>query len=86
MRKPTPTQYLFKRKTVIKTITWRVISILLGFSMSLIFGFSSKDATVFTLVFNFTAMICYYMHELVYRLIKYKRKYGKKNASKVLQK
>lgn len=82
MRKPTPTQYLFRRKTIIKTITWRLLSLVIGFFMSIAFGFSNTEATKFTLLFNAVAFVAYYIHELVWRFIKYKRKYG----SKILQK
>ena len=82
MRKPTPTQYLFRRKAIIKTITWRVVSVGIGFGMSIAFGFSSKEASIFTLLFNGVAMIAYYIHELIWRYLKWRKKYGSKVLSK----
>jgi len=87
MKRPTTSEYLFKTKTIYKTLTWRIISVVLGFAVSAAMGASSSQATKFTIVFNGTAMIAYYIHELVYRYIKYLKKYrSKANGTKVLQK
>jgi uncharacterized membrane protein len=60
----------FSSRILIKSITWRVTSILLGFAVSLLMGFPISSATRFTVIFNIAAFVAYYVHELIWKQIR----------------
>lgn len=61
---------LFYKKSIYKTISWRIISIVLSFVLSLIFMGSVEQATKYTVVYNVIATVLYYFHELGYKWLR----------------
>lgn len=65
---------LISKKTLYKTITWRIISILVSFCLSYYYLDSTEKATKYTIVYNFVGAILYYFHELFYKKLRQKGK------------
>lgn len=62
------------RKTLYKTITYRILSIVLSLVLSYIFLGSIKDATAFTLIYAGLSTLLYYYHEKFYKWLRRKGK------------
>lgn len=64
---------MLTRKTLLKALTWRVISIVLSFVLSIIFFGDFKASLWYTLVYGLVSTILYVAHELLYKWLKKKR-------------
>jgi uncharacterized membrane protein len=64
---------LLYKKSIYKAVSWRLISIVLSFAISLSFMQSLETATKYTIVYNLIATVLYYLHELVYKWLREKR-------------
>ena len=65
---------LLSRKALYKTISWRIVSIIVSFILSYYFLGSIDGATHYTLVYNGISVILYYFHELIYKWLRLKGK------------
>lgn len=62
------------KKTLYKTVSWRILSLISAFSLSLLFFPTVKEATNFTVISQIMSTVLYYFHELFYKWL---RKQGK---------
>lgn len=69
-KKPKPK--LVSKKSLYKTITWRILSLIMSFGLSYMLMGSLKTATTFTIVYNILASILYYFHEMFYKWLRRK--------------
>jgi len=65
---------LISKKTLYKTVTWRLVSIAVSFVLSLYFLGSVEQATTYTVVYNVIGSVLYYFHELAYKKLREKGK------------
>jgi uncharacterized membrane protein len=63
--------YETKRRSVAKTITWRIWAFIILYVNSLILGLSSNDALEWTIVTNILFIVVHYLHERVWNLIQW---------------
>lgn len=61
---------MLSRKSLYKTITWRLISIVLSFTTSYVFLGSLDLATKYTIVYSIVSSILYYWHEMLYKWLR----------------
>jgi len=66
-----------KKRSITKTITWRIIALSSTFIITYLFLGSFQQSLVVTILLNVTAIILYYIHERVWNLINWERKVGK---------
>ena len=62
------------RRSVAKTVTWRVIAILSSLIVTSIFFGSFQQGVPVTIVLNASAMILYYIHERIWNATKWGKK------------
>lgn len=65
---------LVSKKSLYKTISWRLISLIMSFTLSYYILGSLKTATTFTIVYNILGSILYYLHEMLYKWLRKKGK------------
>lgn len=65
---------LINKKAIYKTISWRIISILVSFGLSYYYLGSTEEATHYTVVYNGIGAVLYYLHELLYKKLRQKGK------------
>lgn len=58
-----------KTRSLIKTVSWRVISFIALFIIGMALGLSSSDAAWWTIVNNISFIIVHYLHERVWNRI-----------------
>lgn len=58
-----------KTRSLIKTVSWRVISFIALFIIGMTLGLSSSDAAWWTIVNNISFMIVHYLHERLWNRI-----------------
>lgn len=51
---------------VYKALTWRTISIVLSFTLSLLFFSTWKEALSYTITYSIVSTILFYIHEMFY--------------------
>lgn len=60
------------RKSLYKTISWRLLSIIVGFSITYLYLGSIEIATTLTVLHNVVATILYYNHEMFWKMVRRK--------------
>jgi uncharacterized membrane protein len=55
------------RKTLYKAITWRMLSIILSFSLSFIYLTEVNKAMSFTIIYAIISTVLYYFHEIIWK-------------------
>ena len=60
-------------RTIAKTITWRIWSLIVLFIFSIIMGLTSSEALEWTIVTNILFILVHYVHERVWNLIHWKK-------------
>jgi uncharacterized membrane protein len=63
---------VLNRKSLYKTISWRIVSIILSFTLSYVLMGSIEAATTFTVIYNVIATVLYYLHEMFYKWLRRK--------------
>jgi len=58
------------RKTLYKTVTWRLLSIGLTFSTSALFFGSVNESLSYTVVYSVLSTVLYYYHERLYKWLR----------------
>jgi uncharacterized membrane protein len=66
--------YDLKRRSIVKTITWRLWSFFVLFLVGMVLGLSTEHAIEWSIVTNIMFIIVHYVHERVWNLINWKRK------------
>jgi uncharacterized membrane protein len=61
--------YDFKFRSVIKTVTWRITSLIALFIVGMFLGLSSNDALYWTIANNIAFILIHYLHERVWNMI-----------------
>ena len=61
------------KRTLFKTITWRIIALLITILVVYIYSGNAKHSLVIGLVANFFKMIFYYIHERVWNRVQFGR-------------
>lgn len=61
------------KKSLYKTISWRITSIIVGFTITYLYLGSIKAATTLAVLHNVVATVLYYYHELLYKVIRRKK-------------
>lgn len=59
------------RRTIAKTITWRLFSLIVLFFVALILGLNQEESLVWTIVVNISFIVVHYLHERVWNMIKW---------------
>jgi uncharacterized membrane protein len=62
------------KKTLYKTISWRITSIVLSLSLSYLIMRSFKQALGYTAIYSVLSSVLYYYHELLYKWLRLKGK------------
>lgn len=70
---------MLTRKTLLKALTWRLISILLSFVLSIAFFGDYDSALWYTLTYGLISTGLYIAHELFYKWLKKRRFESKQN-------
>ena len=65
--------YETHKRTVAKTITWRIWSLIVLFVFGMIMGLKSSDAVEWTVVTNILFIVVHYAHERVWNLINWQK-------------
>ena len=65
---------MIHKKALYKTLSWRLISIIMSFFISMIFMGSMVEASKFALVYNVVSGFLYYWHEMAYKWLRAKGK------------
>lgn len=65
--------YETHKRTVAKTVTWRLWSLLVLFVFGLIMGLKSNDAAEWTIVTNVLFIVVHYAHERIWNLISWQK-------------
>ena len=60
-----------KRRSLVKSVTWRVVAVLVTFLVGLIMTGNLEFALSLSLVSNFVNFVLYYFHERVWLRIKW---------------
>ncbi|MDH5719628.1 MAG: DUF2061 domain-containing protein [Spirochaetia bacterium] len=60
-----------KRRTLVKTITWRFIAVFITMGAVYIYNQDVKESVIVSLMANGLKMILYYMHERIWLRIKF---------------
>lgn len=63
-----------EKKYLLKSLTWRVVSVILSFVLSLYFFGAWRTALNYTLAYGAISTVLYYIHELLYKRFYDKRK------------
>jgi len=63
-----------KRRSVVKTITWRIIAVLVTMIAVYLYNKDIKESLVVSLSANAVKMVLYYLHERVWNGIHFGRK------------
>ena len=61
------------KRTLIKTITWRIIALVTTIAVVYFYSGSAKESVVIGLVANFLKMFFYYIHERTWNRVDYGR-------------
>lgn len=72
------------KRTVAKTVTWRIWSLIVLFLFGMIMGLKSSDAVEWTIVTNILFIIVHYVHERIWNLITWGKKLENNNDEYVL--
>jgi uncharacterized membrane protein len=64
---------MLTRKTLYKALTWRLISIVLSFALSIAFFGDFKASLWYTLAYGVVSTVLYIAHELLYKWLKKRR-------------
>jgi uncharacterized membrane protein len=62
------------KKALYKTISWRIVSIMLSLTLSLLIMGSWRQAVSYTLIYSALSSILYYYHEMLYKWLRQKGK------------
>ena len=62
------------KRTLAKTLTWRVIALLTTMAVVYLYTGSAKDSVIVGVVANFLKMFFYYVHERVWNRLSFGRK------------
>lgn len=65
--------YETHKRTIAKTITWRIWSLLVLFVFGMIMGLKSSDAVEWTVVTNVLFIVVHYAHERIWNLINWQK-------------
>jgi uncharacterized membrane protein len=63
-----------KKRSLIKTITWRIVAIISSFVITYLFLGDILQSVSLTILLNVTAVILYYFHERVWNSVKWGRR------------
>jgi uncharacterized membrane protein len=61
------------KRSLIKTISWRILSFIALFIVGMVLGLSSESALVWTVTNNLAFIIVHYLHERLWNRIKWGR-------------
>lgn len=61
------------KRTVAKTITWRIWSLIVLFVFGMVMGLQSSDAVEWTIVTNILFVVVHYVHERAWNLISWRK-------------
>ena len=61
-------EVVFSKKSLYKTISWRIVSIILAFTISYVIMGSASQASMFTVVHSVVATLLYYWHEVAWKV------------------
>lgn len=61
------------KRTVAKTITWRIWSVIVLFVFGMVMGLKSSDAIEWTIVTNVLFVVVHYAHERAWNLISWRK-------------
>lgn len=65
-----------KRRSIVKTITWRMIAFVLLFGVGLMMGLNNTDAVEWSIVTNILFIAVHYLHERAWNLISWGKNKG----------
>lgn len=65
--------YETHKRTVAKTVTWRIWSLIVLFVFGMIMGLKSSDAVEWTIVTNVLFIVVHYAHERIWNLINWQK-------------
>ena len=61
--------YDTKKRSIVKTVTWRIVSFIALFIVGMTLGLSSNDAFWWTIINNISFVLIHYLHERVWNKI-----------------
>jgi uncharacterized membrane protein len=61
------------KRTVAKTITWRIWSLIVLFVFGMVMGLQSSDAVEWTIVTNILFVVVHYAHERAWNLVSWRK-------------
>ena len=62
-----------KKRSLIKTVSWRIMSFVALFIVGMVLGLSSENALIWTIANNLAFIIVHYLHERLWNRIKWGR-------------
>ena len=62
-----------RKRSITKTITWRIIALSSTFIITYLFLGNFQQSLVITILLNFTAIVLYYIHERIWNLLNWER-------------
>ena len=65
--------YETHKRTIAKTVTWRIWSLIVLFAFGMIMGLSKTDAVEWTIVTNVLFIVVHYAHERLWNLINWQK-------------
>lgn len=65
-----------KTRSLTKTVTWRIFSLIILFILGMILGLSSTDAVEWTIVTNILFIAVHYVHERVWNKLKWGKQFS----------
>lgn len=65
--------YETHKRTIAKTITWRIWSLIVLFCFGIIMGLSTQHAIEWTIITNIMFVVVHYLHERVWNLINWQK-------------
>ena len=61
------------KRTIAKTVTWRIWSLIVLFTFGMIMGLKSAEAVEWTIVTNILFVVVHYVHERIWNAIAWKK-------------